>query len=151
MAKDFDLAEFRECSCLRLRRAARDATRIYDGHLEPTGLGANQLTLLVMLHGAQQAGKAVTAVVLAEHFGADPTTLSRSLRPLVKRGWIAVRPDPGDGRSRLLRITAKGEAKLREAAPHWRNAQARMKKALGEARLKSLHGLLDSAAVELHA
>jgi hypothetical protein len=64
-----------------LPRVARDATRIYDGYLEPTGLGANQLTLLVMLDGAQQAGKAVTAVSLAEYFGADPTTLSRSLKP----------------------------------------------------------------------
>jgi DNA-binding MarR family transcriptional regulator len=151
MSKDFDIAEFRECSCRRLRRVARDATRIYDGYLEPAGLGANQLTLLVMLHGAQQAGKAVTAGVLAERFGADPTTVSRNLKPLVNRGWIALRPDPADGRSRLLRITAKGEAKLREAGPHWRNAQARMKKALGDARLKSLHGLLDSAAAELHA
>jgi len=54
-----------------------------------------------MLDGAQQAGKAVTAVSLAEYFGADPTTLSRSLKPLIKRGLIAGRPDPGDGRSRL--------------------------------------------------
>ena len=138
MVKDFDIGEFRNCSCLRLRRA----TRIYDGYLEPTGLGANQLTLLVMLHGAQQAGKAVMAVSLAEYFGADPTTLSRSLKPLIKRGLIAGRPDPGDGRSRLLRITAKGEAKLREAGPHWRKAQVRMKIAMGKDRLATLHDLL---------
>ncbi len=104
-----------------------------------------------MLDGAQQAGKAVTAVSLAEYFGADPTTLSRSLKPLIKQGLIAVRPDPTDGRSRLLRITAKGEAKLREAGPHWRKAQARMQSAMGEARLAVLHALLDGAAAGLHA
>ncbi len=49
----------------------------------------------------------------------------------------------------LLRITAKGEAKLREAGPHWRKAEARMQSALGEARLKSLHDLLDRAAAGL--
>jgi DNA-binding MarR family transcriptional regulator len=151
MAKDFDIGEFMNCSCLRLRRVARDATRIYDGYLEPTGLGANQLTLLVMLHSAERAGKAVTAVVLAEHFGADPTTLSRSLKPLIKRELIAVGPHPADGRSLLLRITAKGEAKLREAGPHWRKAQACMKIAMGETRLAVLHALLDAAAADLHA
>jgi DNA-binding MarR family transcriptional regulator len=151
MAEDFDVGEFKNCSCLRLRRVARDATRIYDGYLEPTGLGANQLTLLVMLHGAEQARKAVTAAVFAEYFGADPTTLSRSLKLLIKRGLIAVRADPEDGRSRLLRITAKGEAKLREAGPHWRKAQARMKIAMGGTRLAVLHALLDAAAVGLHA
>ncbi len=153
MAADFDVDEFRDCSCLRLRRVARDATRIYDGYLEPTGLGANQLTLLVMLQGATgQEGNGVTAVVLAGYFGADPTTLSRNLKPLIKRGLIAVRPAPGDRRSRLLRITAKGEAKLREAGPFWRKAEARVKRAMGgDTRLGSLHELLDRAAAGLRA
>jgi DNA-binding MarR family transcriptional regulator len=150
VTKDFDIQEFRDCSCLRLRRVAREATRVYDRHLEPTGLGANQLILLTMLHGAGEHYRdGVTAKELAEHFGADPTTLSRNLKPLIRRGLIAARADPADGRSRLLRITAKGEAKLREAGPHWREAEARMQSALGEVRLKSLHDLLDRAAAGL--
>jgi DNA-binding MarR family transcriptional regulator len=150
VGKGFDIREFRDCSCLRLRRVAREATRVYDRHLEPTGLGSNQLILLTMLHGAGEHSRdGVTAKELAEHFGADPTTLSRNLKPLIRRRLIAVRADPVDGRSRLLRITAKGEAKLREAGPHWRKAEARMQSALGEARLKSLHGLLDRAAAGL--
>ena len=44
-AAAFDIGEFMSCSCLRLRRVAREATRLYDGHLEPTGLGSNQLIL----------------------------------------------------------------------------------------------------------
>ena len=75
-----------------------------------------------MLDGAQQAGKAVTAVSLAEYFGADPTTLSRNLKPLIKRGLIAGRPDRR-GWAQPAGITAKGEAKLREAGPHWRKAE----------------------------
>jgi DNA-binding MarR family transcriptional regulator len=150
VTKDFDIREFRDCSCLRLRRVAREATRIYDRHLEPTGLGSNQLILLTMLYGAGEHYRdGVTAKELAEHFGADPTTLSRNLKPLIRRGLIAARADPADGRSRLLRITAKGEAKLREAGPHWREAEARMQSALGEVRLKSLHDLLDRAAAGL--
>jgi len=150
--KDFDIREFRNCSCLRLRRVAREATRVYDGYLEPTGLGANQLTLMTMLHGAGElCREGVTAKALAEHFGADPTTLSRNLKPLLKRGLITARADPTDRRSRLLRITAKGEAKLREAGPHWRKAEARMKDAVGDARLRSLHDLLDRAATGLQA
>jgi len=150
--KDFDIRELRDCSCLRLRRAARDATRVYDRLLEPTGLGSNQLILLTMLHGAgEQHRDGVTAKALAEHFGADPTTLSRSLKPLIRRGLIATRADPADARSRLLRITAKGETKLREAGPYWRKAQSRLQGALGEARLQSLHDLLDRATAGLQA
>ena len=152
VSKDFDIREFRNCSCLRLRRVAREATRVYDGYLEPTGLGANQLILLTMLHGAEEQYRdGVTAKALAQHFGADPTTLSRNLKPLLKRGLIAARPDLADRRSRLLRITAKGEAKLREAGPHWRKAEARIENAVGEARLRSLHGLLDRVAAGLQA
>jgi DNA-binding MarR family transcriptional regulator len=150
--KDFDIREFRSCSCLRLRRVAREATRVYDGYLESTGLGANQLILLTMLHGAEeQHREGVTAKALAQHFGADPTTLSRNLKPLLKRGLISARVDPADRRSRLLRITAKGEAKLREAGPHWRKAEARMKAAVGAARLRSLHDLLDRVAAAFQA
>jgi len=145
----FDIGEFRSCTCLRLRRAARDATRLYDGYLRPIGLGTNQLILLTVLHGGNQQHGGITARALAEHIGADPTTLSRNLRPLIKRRLIATSVDPQDGRSRLLRITAKGEAKLRAAGPLWRKAQARMKAAVGEARLTALHGLLDHAAESL--
>jgi len=149
MPKDFDIDEFMNCSCLRLRRVAREATRVYDRHLEPTGLGANQLVLLVVLRSVDRHREGVTASVLAQYMGADPTTLSRNLKPLVKRRLIAIRADPGDGRSRLLHITARGEAKLHEAGPHWRKAEAQMQAAIGEASLKSLHILLDRAAAGL--
>jgi DNA-binding MarR family transcriptional regulator len=149
MAAAFDIGEFMSCSCLRLRRVAREATRLYDGYLEPIGLGSNQLILMVTLHGAGRGGASVTARALAERIGSDPTTLSRNLQPLIKRGLIAAAADPEDGRSRLLRITAKGEAKLREAGPLWRKAQARVKAAVGAGRLKDLHGLLDHATANL--
>ena len=149
VAAAFDINEFMGCSCLRLRRAAREATRLYDGYLEPTGLGSNQLILLATLHGASRLGAGVTARALAEHVGADPTTLSRNLQPLVKRRLIASAADPEDGRSRLLQITPKGEAKLREAGPLWRKAQAQMTAAIGQSRLRALHGLLDRTAESL--
>jgi DNA-binding MarR family transcriptional regulator len=149
MAAGFDIREFRECSCLRLRGVAREATRVYDGYLKPTGLGANQLILLVVLHGVAGRNKRITAGALVGHVGADATTLSRNLRPLIKRGLIVARADPEDRRSRLLRITAKGEAKLREAGPHWRKGQARMEATLGKAQLRTLHDLLDRAGAGL--
>ena len=62
MPNDFDIDEFMSCSCLRLRRVAREATRVYDCYLEPTGLGANQLMLLVVLHGADRRRNGVTAM-----------------------------------------------------------------------------------------
>jgi DNA-binding MarR family transcriptional regulator len=152
MAEAFDIREFTDCSCLRLRRAARDVTRLYDRHLEPTGLGANQLTMLTTLYGIDRfAGGPVTMRVLADHAGLDQTTLSRNLKPLVRQGLVSARPGPADRRARILAVTAKGRAKLNEAWPLWRRAQAEMKKALGADALGKLHRLLDRSADRLRA
>jgi DNA-binding MarR family transcriptional regulator len=56
----------------------------------------------------------------------EETTLTRTLRPLVDAGWIAVRPGD-DRREKWLRITPRGLAKLKEARPKWERAQERMR------------------------
>jgi DNA-binding MarR family transcriptional regulator len=150
MANSFDIAELMGCSCLRLRRAAREATRLYDRHLEPTGLGGNQVTMLTVLVAAEHRGaRGLRQRELAAFIGADPSTMSRNLKPLARRGLVSMRPDPTDRRVRILAITAKGRAKLEQAWPYWRAAQAKMKDALGEPSLRSLHRLLDRSAAAL--
>ena len=53
----------------------------------------------------------------------DETSLTRSLRPLVNAGWIAVRSGD-DRREKLVTITAAGMAKLEEARPAWERCSA---------------------------
>jgi DNA-binding MarR family transcriptional regulator len=41
------------------------------------------------------------------------------LKPLERRGLVKVSPDPSDRRSRILKLTAKGEKLLARALPVW--------------------------------
>ncbi len=51
---------------------------------------------------------------LTELLGVDMSVTSRHVAHAVERGWIQRKPDPRDGRSRLLHLTALGERQLTE-------------------------------------
>jgi DNA-binding MarR family transcriptional regulator len=49
----------------------------------------------------------------------DRTTLTAALKPLERRGLVKVSPDPSDRRSRILKLTVRGENLLARALPVW--------------------------------
>ncbi len=49
----------------------------------------------------------------------DRTTLTAALKPLERRGLVKVVQDPVDRRSRILRLTGKGQNLLVRAVPVW--------------------------------
>jgi DNA-binding MarR family transcriptional regulator len=49
----------------------------------------------------------------------DRTTLTAALKPLERRGLVRIDPDPADRRSRILKLTRKGEHLLARAVPAW--------------------------------
>lgn len=51
---------------------------------------------------------------LAELLAVDMSVTSRHVTHIAERGWIERSPDPADKRSRILHLTAEGEAKLDE-------------------------------------
>ena len=132
------------CTVYRLRIAARRATRLYDRHLAPTGLGIAQFGLLQVLQ--TRNGSTVTNLAIA--LDLDRTTLTRNLGPLARQGLIDLGPGP-DRRSRAVTITHAGKHKVREALPKWRAAQAAVRQTLGTAGVEQLHALLDEAAARL--
>jgi DNA-binding MarR family transcriptional regulator len=148
---DSDISEVLGCTCLRLRKATRRVTQLYDRLLEPIGITTGQFGLLANMAGLSKTGtNALSMRALAERMGLDPTTLNRNLRPLAARGLLEVAADPTDKRVRTVHITDAGQAKLREALPYWRRAQGRLESALGtEARL-ALNELLDAAFARLN-
>jgi DNA-binding MarR family transcriptional regulator len=75
----------------------------------------------------------------------DETSLTRSLRPLLDARWVAVRTGE-DRREKWFRITALGEAKLKEGRPAWERAQARIQALLPEASWRSLTEILPEIA-----
>ena len=107
------------CLCTALRRTSRAVTRLYDAELRGAGLRVTQYALLSLL---SRSGE-VRQGDLGEMACIDETTLTRSLRPLEKAGWIAMRPG-SDRREKLVAITAAGKAKLQQARPPGRRPRS---------------------------
>ena len=104
------------CLCLHLQRAARAVARRFDAALKPVGLNNGQFSILMALNRPQPPRIGDLAPFLAM----DRTTLTANLKPLERRGLIAVLPDERDRRSRRLRLTETGRDLLVEAVPIWR-------------------------------
>ena len=126
------------CTCHRVRTAARAVTRAYDEALRPVGLRATQLAVLV----AVAMDDAISITALAKFMGMDRSTLTRNLRPLEKEGLVTLGIE-GWRRSRTLEITKMGRSRLREALPLWTKAQQALKKRLGDRTRDAVHGALD--------
>ena len=114
------------CFCLASRQAARKITRLYDSHMQESGVRATQFTILsqLMLRGEMPIGK------LAGILGMERTTLTRNLTLLEQRKWISVKAGD-DPRSRIIGITAQGRGIVRRGFPYWSKAQAQVGKMLG--------------------
>ena len=129
------------CAAFKVRRLARRVTQLYDEALAAHGLTIGQFGILARLRRRRGIGIAT----LAEQLSMDASTLSRLLRPLADATLIDIRPDPDDGRAKLLWLTDAGAARARVAHPAWTAAQARIAAQLGDARLAALRFILDDA------
>lgn len=128
-----------DCACASLRRAARAVTQLYDAALQGTGLPVTQFTLLYALGRQASSSQAEMGELLA----LDATTLSRTLRPIERAGWIRRVPG-GDRREVRWTLTAAGRAKLARATPAWKRAQAGLRARL---RPEQWRGLVEDLAV----
>jgi DNA-binding MarR family transcriptional regulator len=117
------------CLCLHTQRAARALARRFDEALRPAGLTNGQFSLLMALNRPEPAPMSEVAALL----GADRTTLTAALKPLVRRGLAEISPDPGDSRVRRIALTAEGHARLAAALPHWTRTHGELEVELGDA------------------
>ncbi|MGP4085410.1 MarR family winged helix-turn-helix transcriptional regulator [Streptomyces sp. KR55] len=76
----------------------------------PTDCPGGSAAVLTLLdrHGDMRIGR------LAELLAVDMSVTSRHVTHVAERGWIERSPDPADKRSRILRLTPTGRAKLDE-------------------------------------
>ena len=127
------------CTALRIRKAARRVSQIYDQHLESAGLTITQYGLL----GHLKSFDGIGIGALAEKLLMDPTTLTRNVRPLERLGFVVLAPDPHDKRSRGLHLTDKGRDAYAEARPAWAKAQRQIEQTLGADDASALNAALD--------
>ena len=104
------------CLCLHLQRAARALARRFDDALRPLGLTSGQYSTMMSLNRPEPPSIGSVASLLAM----DRTTLTAALKPLQRRGLITVMVDAEDRRSRRLKLTPAGRARLARAVPVWR-------------------------------
>lgn len=126
------------CTCGKVRMAARAVTRRYDEALRPVGLRATQFAVLIAI----SVGEAVSITALAKQLGMDRSTLTRNIGPMVEEELIAVSAE-GWRRSRNLELTKKGRARIQQTMPHWESAQRSLQEALGNRRWDAAHEGLD--------
>ena len=135
-----------ECTCFRIRGAARRVTQIYSRHLAPTGLKISQFSLLgfVAAEGPISIGR------LSDLLATDRTTLTRNLRPLLQGGLVE-RATSGDRRRHELLATPDGRALFKRALPLWGTAEQEVRAAMGTRLTADLHGALDRSMEKLAA
>jgi DNA-binding MarR family transcriptional regulator len=121
------------CACQNLRRLTRITTRLYDQELKKSGLEITQFGLLTAL---AKTGE-INQKRLSAGFAMDSTTLTRTLAPLRKKGWVQVKRGK-DRRERLFTLTRAGERQLVAAQPYWEMAEQRLRRTLGDAGWKQM-------------
>ena len=126
------------CLCLHMQRAARNLARIFDDVLRPLDLTNGQFSLLMSLNRPHPPGMKDVASLRAM----DRTTLTAALKPLERRGLVAIEPDPQDKRSRLLSLTPEGHQLLNEAFPLWQQTHAEIEKDFAEGEVDKLRNHL---------
>jgi DNA-binding MarR family transcriptional regulator len=135
-----------DCTCFRVRSAARRVTQIYDRHLAPAGLSITQFAILghVASHGPLPLGR------LADMLATDRTTLSRNVRPLISAGLLES-ADAADRRRRDLAATAAGRALFKRALPLWADAERAVRATLGLPLVSDLRDTIERSMEELAA
>lgn len=126
------------CTCFKLRKLTRAVSRLYDQHLATVDLKSTQYVLLNFI-----VQEAMPVAVLAERFGAERTTITRNLKPLIDAGWVTLEAGQ-DSRQRIVTISAAGRAKAKQAYGAWRAAQDAVEALLGEAGVAALHSQIDA-------
>jgi DNA-binding MarR family transcriptional regulator len=126
------------CHCFAVRQAARWISQLYDQHLAGVGLRSTQYAILSHL---ERSGPASIAQ-LAEAMVMDRTTMTRNVTPLERDGLVAIVQADADRRRKEVRLTAPGRARLAEARPLWRRAQAAFERHYGAAEAGAMRAML---------
>ena len=142
LKSDLALQAVEVCLCFHTRKASRAITQVFDKLLAPTGLKATQLSLLMVVNsrGPLRVGDLSDALV------SDSTTVSRTIKPLIKSALIAQRPSREDGRIKLIELTAEGAVALDQAMPLWQQAQSLVAKKLGGETIQNMLPALEKAS-----
>jgi DNA-binding MarR family transcriptional regulator len=110
-----------------LLQAARYATELHDRELRAVGVDPTLYGPLSFIGTLQP----VTRTKLVEATGERRTTQRDTIRRLLESGHVREVPNPEDGRSTLLELTAEGQKVFDEGLPVFRRVLHRIDAELG--------------------
>jgi DNA-binding MarR family transcriptional regulator len=119
-------AETSTCACTALRKASRAVARQYEMAFSKAGVSATQYSILRAL---QREGP-LPLSRLADLLVLERTSLYRTIRPLQKQGLVKTRATTDQRVKEIVLMTA-GLRKIKEAYPHWLDAQQAFLKQVG--------------------
>ena len=125
--------------------AARGFTRLSEARLKPLGLGVGHLPVLVALRD----GQADTQRDLARFAKVEQPPMAQMLARMERDGLIARTPDPADGRSSRIALTAAAEARLPDAIDVLLKGNAEVLAGFTEAEAAQLTDLLQRVIANL--
>lgn len=120
-------------------RAGRGFARVYEARLRELGFSVGQVPVLVMLKG----GNALTQSDLARFVRVEQPTMAQLLTRMERDGNIVRKPDPADGRSRLVSLTPAAEKRMPQARDILFAGEAVALAGFSKAEVATLLGLLE--------
>ena len=117
-----DACDPQPCFSSRILKCNRIIATVFRKHLIQFDLTNSQLSLLFIL---AKRGP-LKQVELSEHLYLEKSSLSRNLRRLLERGYIAKEA------VKVIDITEKGKAFLERVIPAWNRAMEESRELLGE-------------------
>lgn len=132
------------CNNVVLRQAARRMGQLYDDVITPSGMRATQNGLLSQISYMNEP----TMKELADALVMDLSALGHALKPMTRDGWVELVQDEKDRRSKRVRLTEFGTAKLEEAMVLWKAAQDGFEAAFGATQAEELRRVLSFIASE---
>lgn len=123
-----------------LQQAAKQYRTHFAIGLRPHNLTTQQAAVLMALAASPDHVLAPSSI--ADLIGADPATTTGLLQRLERDGWLRSTANPGDGRSRLLTMTATAEKTVPLLVKIAHGVSARAGDALSADELDTLVSLL---------
>ncbi len=124
---NFDSINPSRCLNAKLRKLHRLLNSVYQKKINPFGLRGSMLSILFIV-GKR---KKVNQRLLAEMLILDESTMSRDIKALEAKGWIARERSVEDRRRYELTVTPEGYQLLEEVAPIWDKLHRSVESLLG--------------------
>jgi DNA-binding MarR family transcriptional regulator len=134
---NFDSISPTACVNAKLRKLHRLLNSIYMEKFKPYGIQGSMLSILFII-GKKEG---INQKTLAETLVLDPSTMSRDISKLEKKGWIATSKGE-DPRNNLLHITNEGYLLLEEVSPIWAQLHQKVQSLLGSFSIQQIDGVM---------